>query len=142
MIEKSGGIATNIGIHFFDLLMWLFGDVQSSVLHLKEDKRMSGFIELKNANVKWFLSTDRNDLPEEISKKGIPTFRSITVDGEQIQFSEGFTDLHTQVYEETLKGNGFGLEDARPSITLVQKLRSATAIKKTDNIHPFALNYK
>ncbi|MCW8994969.1 MAG: Gfo/Idh/MocA family oxidoreductase [Psychromonas sp.] len=142
MIEKSGGIATNIGIHFFDLLMWLFGDVQSSVLHLKEDKRMSGFIELKNANVKWFLSTDRNDLPEEISKKGVPTFRSITVDGEQIQFSEGFTDLHTQVYEETLKGNGFGLEDARPSITLVQKLRSATAIKKTDNIHPFALNYK
>ncbi|MCW8813409.1 MAG: Gfo/Idh/MocA family oxidoreductase [Chlorobium sp.] len=99
MIEKSGGIATNIGIHFFDLLMWLFGDVQSSVLHLKEDKRMSGFIELKNANVKWFLSTDRNDLPEEISKKGVPTFRSITVDGEQIQFSEGFTDLHTQVYE-------------------------------------------
>jgi UDP-N-acetyl-2-amino-2-deoxyglucuronate dehydrogenase len=142
MIEKSGGIATNIGIHFFDLLMWLFGDVQSSVLHLKEDRRMSGFIELKNANVKWFLSTDRNDLPEEISKKGVPTFRSITVDGEQIQFSEGFTDLHTQVYDETLKGNGFGLEDARPSITLVQKLRSLRVIESIDNIHPFALKYK
>ena len=101
MIEKSGGIATNIGIHFFDFLMWLFGDVQTSVLHLKDNKRMSGFMELQNANVKWFLSTDRNDLPEETSKKGVSTFRSITVDGEEIQFSEGFTDLHTRVYEET-----------------------------------------
>ncbi|MDH3268556.1 MAG: Gfo/Idh/MocA family oxidoreductase [Ignavibacteria bacterium] len=142
MIEKSGGIATNIGIHFFDFLMWLFGDVQSSILHLKDDKRMSGFMELKNANVKWFLSTDRKDLPEETLKKGISTFRSITVDGEEIQFSEGFTDLHTRVYEETLKGNGFGIEDARPSIILVQKLRSAPLINKADNIHPFALKHK
>ncbi len=142
MIEKSGGIATNIGVHFFDFLMWLFGDVQSSILHLKDDKRMSGFIELKNANVKWFLSTDRNDLPEEASKKGVPTFRSITVNGEEIQFSEGFTDLHTRVYEETLKGNGFGIEDARPSIVLVRKLRSASVINVLDNIHPFALKHK
>lgn len=142
MIEKSGGIATNIGVHFFDFLMWLFGDVQSSILHLKDDKRMSGFIELKNANVKWFLSTDRNDLPEEASKKGVPTFRSITVNGEEIQFSEGFTDLHTRVYEETLKGNGFGIEDARPSIVLVRRLRSASVINVLDNIHPFALKHK
>jgi UDP-N-acetyl-2-amino-2-deoxyglucuronate dehydrogenase len=142
MIEKSGGIATNIGIHFFDFLMWLFGDVQSSVLHIKDSKRMSGFMELKNANVKWFLSTDRNDLPEETSKKGVSTFRSITVDGEEIQFSEGFTDLHTRVYEETLKGNGFGIDDARPSIILVQKLRSANTINDIDNIHPYALKHK
>jgi len=142
MIEKSGGIATNIGIHFFDFLMWLFGDVQSSILHLKDDKKMSGFMELKNANVKWFLSTDRKDLPEETSKKGVSTFRSITVDGEEIQFSEGFTDLHTRVYEETLKGNGFGIEDARPSITFVQKLRSTSSVKTNDNIHPFALKLK
>jgi len=142
MIEKSGGIATNIGIHFFDFLMWLFGDVQSSVLHIKDSKRMSGFMELKNANVKWFLSTDRNDLPEETSQKGISTFRSITVDGEEIQFSEGFTDLHTRVYEETLKGNGFGIDDARPSIILVQKLRSANTINDIDNIHPYALKHK
>jgi UDP-N-acetyl-2-amino-2-deoxyglucuronate dehydrogenase len=142
MIEKSGGIATNIGIHFFDFLMWLFGDVQTSVLHLKDNKRMSGFMELQNANVKWFLSTDRNDLPEETSKKGVSTFRSITVDGEEIQFSEGFTDLHTRVYEETLKGNGFGIDDARPSIILVQKLRSANTINDIDNIHPFALKHK
>jgi UDP-N-acetyl-2-amino-2-deoxyglucuronate dehydrogenase len=142
MIEKSGGIATNIGIHFFDFLMWLFGDVQTSVLHLKDNKRMSGFMELQNANVKWFLSTDRNDLPEETSTKGVSTFRSITVDGEEIQFSEGFTDLHTRVYEETLKGNGFGIDDARPSIILVQKLRSANTINDIDNIHPFALKHK
>jgi UDP-N-acetyl-2-amino-2-deoxyglucuronate dehydrogenase len=142
VVEKSGGIATNIGIHFFDLLMWLFGDAQSSVLHLKENKRMSGFMELQNANVKWFLSTDKNDLPEESIKKEAPTFRSITIDGNEIQFSEGFTDLHTRVYEETLKGNGFGIEDARPSIILVQKLRAMPAIDKTENIHPFALKYK
>jgi len=140
--EKSGGIATNIGIHFFDILMWLFGDAQSSVLHLKEIKRMAGFIELKNANVKWFLSTDKNDLPDESINKGAPTFRSITVDGEEVQFSDGFTDLHTRVYEETLKGNGFGIDDARPSIILVQKLRAMPAIDKTENIHPFALKYK
>jgi UDP-N-acetyl-2-amino-2-deoxyglucuronate dehydrogenase len=140
--EKSGGIATNIGIHFFDLLMWLFGDAQLSVLHLKENKTMAGFIELKNANVKWFLSTDKNDLPEESIQNGAPTFRSITIDGNELQFSEGFTDLHTRVYEEMLKGNGFGIDDARPSIILVQKLRAMPAIDKTENIHPFALKYK
>ena len=142
MIEKSGGIATNIGIHFFDFLMWLFGDVQTSVLHLKDNKRMSGFMELQNANVKWFLSTDRNDLPEETSKKGVSTFRSITVDGEEIQFSEGFTDLHTRVYEETLKGNGFGIDVDIPSIILVQNLPSANTINDIENIHPFALKHK
>jgi len=142
MVEKSGGIATNIGIHFFDMLMWLFGDAQSSILHLKEDKRMSGFIELQNATVKWFLSTDKSDLPVEAHQKGLTTYRSITIDGEEIQFSEGFTDLHTRVYEETFKGNGFGIEDARPSIVLARKLRSAPAIDVLDNIHPFALRYK
>ena len=142
MIEKSGGIATNIGIHFFDFLIWLFGDAQSCVLHIKDNKRMAGFIELQDATVKWFLSTDRSDLPVEASNKGVPTFRSISVDGEEIQFSEGFTDLHTRVYEETLKGNGFGIEDARPSIILVQKLRSASVIENKENIHPFAIKYK
>lgn len=140
-LEKSGGIATNIGIHFFDLLMWLFGDVQSSILHLKDNKRMSGFLELKHANVKWFLSTDKNDLPLESIKKGAQTFRSIMVDGQEIQFSEGFTDLHTRVYEEILKGNGFGIEDARPSISLVQKLRTMPARESTDNLHPFVLKH-
>jgi len=142
MIEKSGGIGTNIGIHFFDLLMWLFGDAQSIILHLSDPKRMSGFIELQNANVKWYLSTDRNDLPKEAVDKGTPTFRSITVDGTEIQFSEGFTDLHTLVYKEILNGRGFGIDDARPSIILVQKLRAMPPTDKTENIHPFALKYK
>ena len=142
MIERSGGIATNIGIHFFDMLMWLFGDAQSSILHLKNEKRASGFIELQNANVKWFLSTDKSDLPAEAHKKGLTTYRSITVDGEEIQFSDGFTDLHTRVYEETLKGNGFGIEEARPSIVLARKIRSAETMNVLDNIHPFALRYK
>jgi len=142
IVEKSGGIATNIGIHFFDMLMWLFGDVQSNILHIKDDKRAAGFIELQNANVKWFLSTDRSDLPAEAHNKGFTTYRSITVDGEEIQFSEGFTDLHTRVYEETIKGNGFGIEDARPSIVLARKLRSSEPINVLDNIHPFALRYK
>lgn len=142
MIEKSGGIGTNIGIHFFDLLMWLFGDAQSSVLHLSDPKRMSGFIELQNANVKWYLSTNRNDLPKEAVDKGVPTFRSITVDGEEIQFSEGFTDLHTLVYKEILNGRGFGIDDTRPSITLAQKLRSTQPVESFDNIHPIALQFK
>ncbi|MFI5236425.1 MAG: Gfo/Idh/MocA family protein [Ignavibacteriales bacterium] len=142
LLEKSGGIATNIGVHFFDLLMWLFGNVQSSSLHLKDDKRMAGFLELENANIKWFLSTDRADLPDEVRIKGISTFRSIKVDGEEIQFSEGFTDLHTRVYEETFKGNGFGIEDARPSIKLVHTLRTMHVAKNSDNIHPFTLKYK
>jgi UDP-N-acetyl-2-amino-2-deoxyglucuronate dehydrogenase len=142
MAEKSGGIATNIGIHFFDFLIWLFGNPQTYILHLKDIKRMSGFIELENANVKWFLSTDRNDLPDEAVKKGESTFRSITVDGQEVQFSDGFTDLHTRVYEETLKGNGFGIEDARPSIILVQKLRTASVVETKDEIHPYAMKYK
>lgn len=140
--EKSGGIGTNIGIHFFDLLMWLFGNAQSCILHLKDAKRMSGFIELQNANIKWFLSTDKSDLPKQAIDEGTSTFRSITVDGEEIQFSEGFTDLHTRVYEETLKGNGFGIEDARPSIILAQKLRTASVIETKNEIHPFAAKYK
>jgi UDP-N-acetyl-2-amino-2-deoxyglucuronate dehydrogenase len=141
IVEKSGGIATNIGVHFFDLLMWLFGNVQSSQVYLKDNKRMSGFLELQNANIRWFLSTDRNDLPQESIRKDESTFRSITVDDEEIHFSEGFTDLHTRVYEETLAGKGFGIEDARPSISLVHNLRSMPAVQKNDYIHPFALKF-
>jgi UDP-N-acetyl-2-amino-2-deoxyglucuronate dehydrogenase len=124
LIEKSGGISTNIGIHFFDMLIWLFGEVETSTLLLKENDKMRGEIILKNADVEWYLSLDKNDLPDETKIAGKPTFRSITMNDEEIQFSEGFTDLHTRVYEETLKGNGFGIQDARPSIELVQKLRN------------------
>ncbi|MGA8264320.1 MAG: Gfo/Idh/MocA family oxidoreductase, partial [Ignavibacteriaceae bacterium] len=133
-----GGIGTNIGIHFFDLLIWLFGPVQKSELHISQPKKMAGFMELQNAEVSWFLSTDKADLPDETVSEGKPTFRSIKVDEEEIQFSAGFTDLHTRVYQETLAGKGFGIEDARPSIKLVYELRNsniAEPIKGT--IHPF-----
>ncbi len=133
IIEKSGGIATNIGVHFFDMLSWLFGDVQNSYVYLSEKKRMSGALELQNADVTWFLSTDRNDLPKEAADAGKPTFRSILVNGEEIQFSEGFTDLHTKVYEETLAGRGFGIKDARQSIKLVYNIRNAKPLEKIDN---------
>jgi UDP-N-acetyl-2-amino-2-deoxyglucuronate dehydrogenase len=124
--EQSGGIATNIGIHFFDLLMWLFGPVRSTEVHIHERARMAGHIELARANVRWFLSVDPSDLPEVARAAGRHTLRSITIDGEEIEFSEGFTDLHTRVYEHTLAGRGHGIEDARPSIELVHRIRTAT----------------
>jgi len=134
--EKSGGIATNIGIHFFDILIWLFGDIEKSVVHLSEKNRMGGFLELKRANVKWFLSTNRDDLPEAAVKKNKPTYRSIKINNEEIHFSEGFTDLHTRIYEEVLKGNGFGIDEARPSIKLVYDIRNSPVVNDDDNIHP------
>jgi len=134
--EKSGGIATNIGVHLFDLLMWLFGDVQNSEVYYSDPYKIGGFLELQDANVRWFLSLDRNDLPQEAVDDKKLTFRSITVNGEEIQFSEGFTDLHTKVYERTLAGNGFGIKDARPSIKLVHNIRTAFVVPKRENMHP------
>ena len=137
---KSGGIATNIGIHFFDLLMWLFGDVEKNEVHIQEEERMSGFLSLENADVEWFLSLDDSDLPDQ-TPEGQTTYRSITVDGEEIEFSGGFTDLHTRVYEKTLAGEGFGIDDARPSIELVHNLRSATVVTPGESFHPFTKGY-
>ena len=136
--HKSGGIATNIGIHFFDLLMWYFGKTERVEVHYSSEDKMSGFVELANANVKWFLSIDRNDLPEEVVKSGKTTFRSISVDNKEVEFTEGFTDLHTAVYKETLAGNGFGIETARPSVELVHKIRNEKVTLKPTVIHPFA----
>ncbi len=136
-MEKAGGVATNIGIHFFDMLMWIFGKPQHSELHLNDPKKMAGFIELENANVRWFLSVDRNDLPKQAVDEGKPTFRSILVDGHEIEFSGGFTDLHTAVYKDILAGNGFGLSDARPSIELVHAIRHNKPLQqKSDRFHP------
>lgn len=134
--EKSGGVATNIGIHFFDLLMWLFGPVSGIKVYHKEEDRMSGFIELERARVRWFLSVDRADLPEHARAMNKTTYRSITVDGKEIEFSEGFTDLHTKVYQETLNGNGFGIQDARPSVQLTYDIRK-TPVSRLDTLaHP------
>ena len=122
--ERSGGVVTNIGIHFFDMLLWLFGAVRRSDVHLREPRRAAGFLELDRADVRWFLSTDRADLPQAV-RAGQTTFRSVTVDGSEIEFSDGFDDLHTRVYQETLAGRGFGIQDARPSLELVHRIRHA-----------------
>jgi len=134
--EKSGGVASNIGVHFFDMLMWIFGAVQHHEVHLSSEQKMAGYLELENANVRWFLSVDRADVPEPARAAGKNTFRSITVDGEEVEFSDGFTDLHTMVYREILAGRGFGLEDARASINLVYGLRNAVPVNG-GHAHPF-----
>lgn len=125
--EQSGGVATNIGIHFFDLLMWLFGPVESQEVHLRDARRLGGALELERARVRWFLSIDRSDLSFAPQPGQRSTYRSITVDGAEVEFTEGFTDLHAKVYERTLSGEGFGISDARSSITLVHQIRSTLA---------------
>jgi UDP-N-acetyl-2-amino-2-deoxyglucuronate dehydrogenase len=135
-IQKSGGIATNIGIHFFDMLIWIFGDVRKNVTHLLECDKASGYLELEQARVRWYLSVDYEDLPEDIKRKGQRTFRSITIDGDEMEFSEGFTDLHTDTYRKILDGNGFGLEESRKSIEVVYDIRNAIAAGNTDDCHP------
>jgi UDP-N-acetyl-2-amino-2-deoxyglucuronate dehydrogenase len=134
-VEQSGGLATNIGIHLFDLLLWLFGPLQKSEMHLSDSHRVGGFFELQNADVRWFLSIKREDLPSEIAAKGKTTYRSITIDGKEVEFSDGFTDLHTKVYEEILAGRGFGIDDARPSVELAYRLRNADIVRPAGNIH-------
>lgn len=138
--QKSGGIATNIGIHFFDMLSWIFGEVKSNDLYLSDAHKACGYLQLKKANVKWYLSIDFNDLPEVIKLKNQRTYRSITVDGEEIEFSEGFTDLHTLSYAEILKGNGFGLDEAQKSIEIAYTIRNGKPIKHNENCHSLFKN--
>lgn len=135
-LERSGGLATNIGIHFFDMLIWLFGPVENHEVHYADIRKTGGFLELERARVRWFLSIDRNDLPPTIEQNGQTTYRSITIDGEEVEFSGGFTDLHTEVYRRAMAGNGFGLEDVRPSITLAHDIREATPVGVRPNAHP------
>jgi len=135
-VAKSGGIAVNIGIHFFDLLGWLFGSPVDIRVYLAEKRRMSGFVAFEKAKVRWFLSIDKRDLPVSIEPGKPQTFRSITIDGSQIEFSNQFTDLHTRVYEKILAGEGFGIDDVRPSIDLVYKIRNARLIPQDDCAHP------
>lgn len=134
-LEKSGGIASNIGIHFFDMLIWLFGAVVKNEVHLRQPDKMAGYFELERAHVKWFLSIDNQDLPQKIREKNQTTFRQLTINNEEIEFSDGFADLHTIVYQEILKGNGFGLADAKPSIELVHNIRNATLTTATEFKH-------
>ena len=133
---KSGGIATNIGVHFFDMLSFVFGPLESQSASLRDPERASGVLRYRNADVRWFLSVDRSDLPEAV--RGVkPTYRAITVDGENVEFSDGFTDLHTRSYEEILAGRGYGLEDVRPCIEVVSAFRNLP-VTRTGDVHPFA----
>lgn len=136
-VEKSGGIATNIGIHFFDMLIWLFGAPGKMELHIHTSNRMAGVLELRDADVEWFLSIEKDDLPKHVSGSQ-RSYKSITIDDQKIEFSEGFQDLHTKAYEEILKGEGLGIVEARPSIELIHKLRNLPVkMKNRSGIHPF-----
>lgn len=135
--SKSGGIASNIGVHFYDMLCWIFGEVQESVVHLKKADANAGSFKLKNANVRWFLSVNIDYIPNEIRSRGLTTYRSITVDNEEIEFSGGFTDLHTRSYEEILIGNGFGLDEAYGSINTVSTIRNLDPVGLKGEYHPF-----
>lgn len=133
---KSGGIPTNIGVHFFDMLIWLFGDVIGLKVHLANEHRAAGFLELERARVRWFLSIAPRDLPRSV-EAGKTTHRSIAIDGSELEFSESFGDLHTRVYELTLAGKGFGIDDARPGIGAAHAIRHAPLSPPTSDIHPF-----
>lgn len=134
-IDKSGGIATNIGVHFYDMLHFVFGAVQHSVVHLATPTKAAGYLEYERARVRWFLSIDINDVPEAERAKGKRTFRAITANGENIEFSNGFTDLHTRSYQEILAGRGFGLDENRVAIEIVARIRQS-AVVNSGEIHP------
>ena len=134
--SKSGGIATNIGVHFYDMLSWVFGEVKTNIVHLREKDKSAGYLEFEQARVRWFLSIDENSLPREVKEKGQRTYRSITVGDSELEFSSGFTELHTESYKGILKGNGFGLLDAKQSIEIVHDIRNADVIIKGER-HPF-----
>ena len=135
-IQKAGGVATNIGVHFFDMLTWIFGEVKENIVHISEESKAAGFLKLKKANVRWFLSVDYQNVPVDLKAKGQRIYRSITVDGKEIEFSGGFTDLHTLSYQEILKGNGFGIEDVRATVQAVYDIRNASPVGLKGDYHP------
>jgi UDP-N-acetyl-2-amino-2-deoxyglucuronate dehydrogenase len=134
--EKSGGIATNIGVHFFDMLSWIFGPPQRNIVHIKRPDIASGYLDLKKARVRWFLSLRFEDLPQEAINAGKRSYRCITIDGQPFDFTDGFQDLHTKLYEEVLKGNGFGLDENRNAIQIVYDIRNAKPEPNSGERHP------
>lgn len=141
-VTKSGGVATNIGIHFFDMLSWVFGGIKKNTVHLLNNDSAAGVLELEKANVRWFLSIDYNNVPDALKASGKRTYRSLTMEGNEIEFSDGFTDLHTKSYQHILDGNGFGLNDARPSIQTVYEIRNQTLAPLQGDYHPLLKNKK
>ena len=142
-IAKSGGLATNIGIHFFDMLQYIFGKKKMLVVHHRDNHVVSGYLELEKARVRWFLSVDSEYLPDEIKAKGQTTYRSIQIAGDELEFTGGFTDLHTESYRNILAGNGFGLDQAKPSIEMVHFIRNAEVVTTMkDCEHPFISRIK
>jgi UDP-N-acetyl-2-amino-2-deoxyglucuronate dehydrogenase len=137
-VSKSGGIATNIGVHFYDMLTWIFGEVKENVVHVASHDRVSGFLQLEKARVRYFLSINEETLPAEVRKAGKRTYRLLEMNGEEIEFSDGFTDLHTESYRQIMAGNGFPLSDAIPSIQLVHDIRHSAPVGLRGDFHPFA----
>jgi UDP-N-acetyl-2-amino-2-deoxyglucuronate dehydrogenase len=140
--RKSFGVATNIGVHFYDMLHFIFGKLQRNVVHYRGEAKAAGYLEYERARVRWFLSIDANDLPADIKGKK-STYRNIDISGQQLEFSEGFTDLHTTSYKEILAGRGYGLEDARHCIETVDVIRTASIVQGQDGeVHPFVANLR
>jgi UDP-N-acetyl-2-amino-2-deoxyglucuronate dehydrogenase len=137
-IYKSGGIATNIGVHFFDMLAWIFGDVQENIVHVHTHDTAAGYIEFNKARVRWFLSINESAIPEALLKQGKRTYRSMKIADHEIEFSDGFTDLHSESYKKILEGNGFRLNEARKSIEIVYNIRNMNAVGLKGDYHPFA----
>ena len=137
-IRKSGGIATNIGVHFYDMLCWIFGEVKSSVVHISTHDRVAGFLQLKNANVRYFLSINGDTLPKHVAENGGKSYRSILIDGEEFEFSSGFTELHTVSYQKILNGEGFRINDSRSTIKTVYDIRNAKPVGLVGEYHPLA----
>lgn len=135
--EKSGGIATNIGVHFFDMLHFVYGALQENIVHLNTATKAAGYLEYERARVRWFLSLDVGDVPEAERAKGKRTYRAVVADGEDIEFSDGFTELHTRIYEEVLAGHGFGVEENRVAISTVAQIRNAALAPRGALSHPF-----
>jgi UDP-N-acetyl-2-amino-2-deoxyglucuronate dehydrogenase len=139
--QKSGGIATNIGVHFFDMLTWIFGGVRENIVHYSDRQKASGFLGLENARIRWFLSIDYNDIPEKQKKNGQRTYRSILMDGNEFEFSDGFSDLHTLTYKNILNGTGFRLEETRRSIETVYTIRNSVPIGAKGDYHPYLKHF-
>ena len=139
-VSKSGGVATNIGIHLFDMLTWIFGPVQKNVVHIYQENKAAGFLQLEKARVRWFLSLDQNDLPQAVQQNNQRTFRSITIENHEIEFSGGFTDLHTTTYQHILNGKGYGINDAKESIVLTDEIRNTNPVGLKGDFHPYLKN--